>query len=198
MTEREGRRGRSHLMTPTTAFLTVLTVGWCALSLAAQVRPDFSGQWTSATEPAVPAPPPAREAGAGGRGGRGDMGSGWGPAITINQDASQLVVQYAFFGRGDLQPPLRFVYALDGSETKNTVMMGRGIQSQSSRAAWEGSSLVIRTVHSFISPDSGKPATVEVRQTLALESPASLVVETTRNGVLGGPTGVTRTVYRKQ
>lgn len=125
------------------------------------------------------------------------MGSGWGPVITITQDANRLTVEYAFFGRGDMQPPLRFLYALDGSETKNSVMMGRGVQEQLSKAAWDGGKLVITTLHTFANPTSGKTMTEEVKQTLSLESPASLVVETTRAGVLGGPSSTTRTIYKK-
>jgi hypothetical protein len=125
------------------------------------------------------------------------MGSGWGSNITITQDAAKLTVEYAFFGRGDMQPPLKFVYALDGSETRNSVMMGRGIQPSTSKAAWQGDTLVITTMHAFTGPDSGKPSALEVKQVLSLESPASLVVETTRGGVMGGPPSTTRTVYRK-
>ena len=182
-----------------TGVLRAAAVGVFALCVTAQTRPDFSGRWTS--EPEVPAAAPAgsgqARAALGGRAGAGDMGSGWGSPITIAQDASRLTVEYAFFARGDMQPPLRFVYALDGSETKNSVMMGRGIQVQLSRAAWEGSRLVITTVHSFENPANGQPMKIEVKQTLSLESPASLVVETTRSGVLGGPPSTTKTVYRK-
>ena len=125
------------------------------------------------------------------------MGSGWGPTITITQDNASLTVEYAFFARGDMQPPLRFVYALDGSETKNTVMMGQGRQTQTSRAKWDGAKLVITTRHSFIDPATNKPATTDVTRTLNLESPTSLVVEVTRAGVAGGPPSTTKTVYRK-
>ncbi len=96
-----------------------------------------------------------------------------------------------------MQPPLKFVYALDGTETKNSVMMGRGIQVQTSRTAWEGDKLVILTTHSFDNPSNGQPLKVEVKQTLALTSPTTRVVETTRSGVLGGPPSTTRTVYQK-
>src|SRR5262245_8423418 len=87
------------------------------ISVTAQTRPDFSGRWTSGTEPTATA------SGAGGRAGEraGDMGSGWGSSITVAQDANRLTVEYTFFARGDMQPPLKFVYALDGSETKNSV-----------------------------------------------------------------------------
>ena len=125
------------------------------------------------------------------------MGSGWGSTITITQEAAKLTVEYAFFSRGDMQPPLRFVYALDGTETKNTVMMGRGMQVQASKTAWDGAKLVITTLHTLADPSSGKPVMTEVKQVLSLESPTSLVVETTRAGVMGGPATVTKTIYRK-
>ena len=99
--------------------------------------------------------------------------------------------------RGDMQPPLKFVYALDGTETKNSVMMGRGIQVQTSKTAWDGEKLVITTTHSFDNPANGQAMKMEVKQTLMLSLPASLVVETTRSGMLGGPATTTRTVYKK-
>jgi hypothetical protein len=162
-----------------------------AITVTAQTRPDFSGRWTSESEAASPS--------GGGRGGTssGNMGSGWGSNITIAQDATRLTVEYAFFARGDMQPPLKFVYALDGSETKNSVMLGRGIQMQTSKAAWEGAKLVITTEHSFENPANGQPMTAKVSQTLSLESPNSLLVETVRSGVLGGPSTTTRTIYKK-
>jgi hypothetical protein len=172
------------------AILAALAVG-----AAAQPRPDFSGRWTTDAPPAT-----ASQEGRGQRGagpGRGDMGSGWGATITIAQDAGRLTVEYAFFGRGDMQPPLKFTYALDGSETRNTVRMGRGAEVQTSKTAWNGDALVITTRHAFTDPATGKETPVEVIQKLSLESPASLVVETTRAGVLGGPSSTTRTVYRR-
>jgi hypothetical protein len=148
------------------------------------------------------APGAGQRGGAGGgggqRGGRiGDMGSGWGSTITIAQDASRLTVEYAFFTRGDMQPPLKFVYALDGSETKNSVMMGRGIQAQTSKTAWEGDKLIITTTHDFENPANGQMMKIEVKRALSLESPTSLIVETTRSGVLGGSPTKTRTIYKK-
>ena len=150
-----------------------------SVAVSAQPRPDFSGRWLS--EPA----------------GRGDMGSGWGTQIDITQDAVQLAVEYAFFGRGDMQRPLRFEFALDGAATKNAVMMGRGIQTQTSTTKWEGQTLIITTQHTLTDPSTGKPATAGVTQALTLESSTSLMVETTRAGVMGGPPTKTRTVYKK-
>src|SRR5580765_8563325 len=115
---------------PTRTLLLVwIAVSWCAGNAGfVSAKPDFSGRWTIEV-----APPAAGAAGGRGGPGRGDMGSGWGSTITIAQDASRLTVEYVFFGRGDLQPPLKFVYPLDGSETKNSVMMGRGVQEQVSK-----------------------------------------------------------------
>lgn len=190
-----------------TRLLTIALIALCAGTVAAampQERTDFSGRWT--TE-AAPAPAPGAGAAPGGGAGqgpgrgrgpaRGDMGSGWGPTITITQDAKQLVVEYSVFARGDMQPPWKFVYALDGSATKNTVMMGRGMQAQVSRARWDGAKLTITTEHTLTDPATNKPATARVVQTLSLESPTELAVETVRAGVLGGAETRTLTVYRK-
>ena len=125
------------------------------------------------------------------------MGSGWGSTITVSQSGTTLTVEYAFFTRGDMQPPLKFTYALDGSDSRNTVLMGRGMQTEVSRARWDGGTLVIATTHSFQDPATGKPGTTEVTRRLTLESPASLVIEVTRAGALGGPASTVRTVYRK-
>jgi hypothetical protein len=146
-----------------------------AIALA-QELPQFSGQWTR--EP-----------------GYTEMGSGWGDRVSVTQDTAKLIVEYDFFSKGDMQAPLKFVYALDGTPSKNTVMMGRDVQSQVSKAKWIDGRLVIVTAHSFTL--DGKPMTSEVTQTLTLESPTSLVVETTRAGVLGGPATTNKSVYRK-
>jgi hypothetical protein len=164
--------------------------GWLSAGTAAQA-PDFSGAWTAepAAAPAAgaaPAPPA-----------RGDMGSGWGSPLTITQDAKQLVVVQTLFGRGDMQPPLRFVYALDGTETRNTVMIGHASQMRVSRAAWDGQTLQVTTSYPAVDPSTGKPFTTEVTHRLSLASPTSLVIEVTRGAALGGPATTTRTVYRK-
>src|SRR5262249_52047932 len=126
-------------------------VALLAVAATAQTRPDFSGRWTSE-------PSPAGDGQRNACGERiGDMGSGWGPNITIAQSGEGMGVEYLFFALGDMQPPLRFVFALDGAETRNSVMMGRGIQAQTSKTAWEGDKLVITTTHSFGAPETGQP-----------------------------------------
>ena len=192
-------------MTSVAGRLVVIAMSMLLSALASgQARPDFSGRWTTAAEPADAgggdrgAAAGGRRGAAGGRGARtGDMGSGWGDVITIAQDAKQLTVEWAFFARGDLQPPLRFTYALDGTPTTNAVSMGRGTQEQGSRARWNGDALVIASSYTFANPATGKPITGTLTRTLSLTSPTTLVIEVTRDGVLGGPASTTRTTYRK-
>jgi hypothetical protein len=166
------------------------------LAAFAQSPADFSGRWTLdvpaiATTPAVPGTPAAAAA-------SGDLGSGWGSTITIAQDAKLLNIEYAFFSRYDAQPPLTFSYPLDGSEGRNTIMMGRGEQAESSRTEWSGSTLVIMTRHRVDTGIAGGQAlTFTVTRKLSLESPTTLIVEVTREGILGGPSSKTRSVYRK-
>ena len=183
------------------AIVSALAIGVTAGDASALQRPDFSGDWTldEATQQV------GRRGGGGQRGGQrggggstpGDMGSGWGRALTMTQDASMLTVQYDFFVRGDLQPPMKFVYALDGRERSTNVMLGRGIQKQTSRATWQADTLVITTVHDVNEPDIGGNARVEVRRRLWLASPDSLIVEATRSGVMGGEGVVSRVAYRR-
>jgi hypothetical protein len=162
---------RSPFLRFSSAILFVLL----AAPVSAQQIPDFSGQWQRADG--------------------NDIGSGWGDVITVTQAGSRLQIEYALFAPGDRQPPLRFVYDLEGRETHNDFMMGRGVQMQTSRAKLVGGSLEIMTSHELFV--QGRPLQSEVRQVLSLESSATLVVEVTRLGVLGGPPTTSRSVYRR-
>jgi len=162
-----------------------------ATGAAAQSRPDFSGRWTAIPEPpAAGGGPPAATAAA-------TMGSGWGPEITITQNAGTLILERAQFSQYDLQPPMRLTYALDGSESRNTINMGRGPQESVSKATWQDATLAITTSYRFNDPQNGKAESVEVKQVLSLDSSGSLVVTTTRSGVLGGPPATSTTTYKK-
>jgi hypothetical protein len=165
------------------------------LAAAHQPAADLTGTWTLeapaiASTPAVPGTPAAAAA-------PGDMGSGWGSTITLAQEAQRLIVEYPVFSRYDLQPPLTFTFPLDGSEGRNTVNLGRGEQVESSRARWDGQTLIIVTTFEVADRAAGKPFKAELTRKLWLESPTMLVVEVTRAGVLGGPASTTRSVYRK-
>ena len=164
---------------------------------SAQARPDFSGRWTveSGAGPLSTGGPAGRPDQ--GRRAVGDMGSGWGAQLTITQDGRQLIVEPMLFSRYDAAEQPRLVYALDGSETRNDVMISHTTQVRVSRAAWDGQSLRITTLYPGMDPDSGKPLTTEVIHRLSLETPATLVVEVSRGAALGGKATTTRTVYRK-
>jgi hypothetical protein len=146
-----------------------------AAPVSAQQTPSFSGQWQ--------------------REDRNDLGSGWGDVITVTQNGSRLQVEYALFAKTDMQPPLRLVYDLEGRETENKVMMGRGVQTQTSHARLVDGRLSITTSHELAY--QGRPVKSDVQQVLSLESPTTLIVEVTRAGVLGGPPTSSRSVYRK-
>jgi hypothetical protein len=181
------RRSLGHAVFAASVLLSSLTA-------SAQAPPDFSGRWTIPAPPTGTAPAPGTAAAAPAS---GDMGSGWGPNITIAQDAARLSVEYSPFSRYDLQPPLVFVYQLDGSESRTTVVMGRGAQMESSRVSWTGQTLTITTTFNVADRPSSPPLTMTVTRKLSLESPTTLVVEATRSGVLGGPSSTTRTIYQK-
>jgi predicted metalloprotease with PDZ domain len=164
-----------------TALMLAAAVTTTLPPAAAQAPPSFAGRWTVS-----PDPPPGA-----GRSNRtpATAGSGWGSDITITQDAVWLTVRRAEFSRYDLQPPLRFVYALDGSESRNVVNMGRGPQEQVSRSTWRGNSLVITTRHV-----SAPPAAGEVTHVLSLDESGALVIQTTRGA--GNAAATTTTRYR--
>ena len=168
---------------------------WLFSTLAPAATPDLSGKWTVA--------PPARAAGAAqgsappSLSAHGDMGSGWGSPLTVSQDAAALTVEYTYFHPREVQPPFRFTYRLDGTESRNVANLGRGPQRQVSRAAWQGDRLVISTTHEFVNPRNGQTLTSETRQTLRLEAADTLVIETWRGGVLGGKSSTTRTTWTR-
>ena len=114
------------------------------------------------------------------------------------------MVERIFFVPREIQPPIRYRYALDGSESRNLILMGRGIQVQESTARWEGDELVITVIHAVPDLEDGQAVECEVMQTLSLQPPqqavgeSSLVIETERCGVLGGIPSTTRTVYDRK
>lgn len=169
------------------AFMIAIAVG----SAPAQSHPDFSGEWVR-VDSAVERGSVAAVGDAQFR--VGTMGSGWGSPLLLRQGAGRLVVQYTYFSTYDLQAPIRLAYALDDSESRNTLNIGHAESVLRSRAAWRDTTLVITTTH--VVPRGG--GTTEVRQSLTLASPTSLVIETTRTGVPGTSPTVVRTAYAKR
>ena len=108
-----------------------------ASAAGAQEHPSFSGDWLRAVDSASAGGRSVATAGdASFR--RGDMGSGWGAALTLTQRADSLILEYDFFSAYDLQPRVRLAYALDGSESRNGVMIGHAESAQRSRLTWQG------------------------------------------------------------
>jgi hypothetical protein len=170
------------------ALMSALIAGAVALS-SAQGSPDFSGHWI-----AVPDPPPAAP---GVTTPTPTFGSGLGTDITITQTPATLTIERAQFSQYDMQPALKFVYALDGSESRNIVQMGRGPQETMSIASWQNGALVLATTYQVEASPGGKAATSELQQVLTLEGPDTLVVAATRRGPGGQPT-MSRQTYKKR
>ena len=125
------------------------------------------------------------------------MGSGWGDEITIAQDGSRLTVERAQFSQYDMQPPMRLTYALDGSESRNTINMGRGPQEILSKAVRQDGTLVITSSYRFDAPEGTRTETIEVKQVFSLDASGSLVITTTRSGPGGAPPSTSATTYKK-
>ena len=158
-----------------------------AAALSAQA-PDFSGRWQLAPD-ANAATNSARSI--------PTMGTGWANEISIAQDPTTLTIEFTPYVRYDMQPTTRLVYRLDGQPSTNMLNVGRGPQEQTSTAAWDGAKLTITTVRTFTAARGGQPMTVQTKQTLSLESPSTLVVETTHGAALGGQPSTNRSVYKK-
>jgi len=155
----------------------------------AQAKPNFAGTWTM-DQPAAPAAPPAGAPAGGGGGGRGGGrggGGGWGNDFTITQDATTLTIDGMAAGM-----PQKYVFKLDGSESKNSVM-GRGgaPADQVSKAVWAGDKLTITTTA------TGPNGPTETKRVVSLAA-GKLSIETTAPGRDGGP-GMPMTVtYSKK
>ena len=160
-------------------------------------NPNFTGPWSTTTLSAAPptgesAPPPVIT-----------LGSGWGDRISIVHTGDSLQVERVMFTARELQPAVAYHYVLDGSETENTVTVGRDGPAPTSTAVWEGDRLVITTRYRFQEPGDGNWQSSEVIQTMWLQPASgppfepSLVVETARGSALGGRASTNRTVYSR-
>ena len=150
-----------------------LSLVFAASIAQAQDKPNFAGSWTLVVDPNAPAP---------GRGG----GGGLGQAATLTQDAKTLTIT-----RTTQNGEVKLVFNLDGSESKN-MMMGRGGQTeQVSKAAWEGTTLVVTTNYMM-----GETAATRT-QKFSLDASGLLVVATTSPGRGGGEPTTTTQTYKK-
>ena len=119
----------------------IISVGTIAMlafgmnDLVAQVRPNFTGNWTNAD------PKAAASA-------EGIMYLGF--AFTAEQDDKTLVVTPTIHQvhRSERPEQLRAVFNLDGSESKNPLIIHRdhlGVVDRTSRVRWDGDKLVLTT-----------------------------------------------------
>ncbi|MCB0601913.1 MAG: sulfatase-like hydrolase/transferase [Saprospiraceae bacterium] len=160
-------------------------------------NPDFSGSWSttpvdSRSPLGRPYQPPIP-----------DLGSGWGDKISVLQKENQLEIERVVFLPREIQPLVKYRYALDGSRSENNVNMGRTLPAIVSHGSWINNRLVIASEYPCQELKNEKWTTATVVQTLWLQ-PASgtpwepqLVIETERKGVFGGETITTRTLYNR-
>ncbi len=163
----------------------------------AMKNPDFSGTWSTTVlhrvsvinrtdEPAIPT-----------------LGSGWGDKISIKHVPEELAVERVVFIPRDFQQLATYEFALDGSKSENNVLTGRERKAITSTTHWEDHRLVITSTYPFKDTKTGKWLASKMTQTLWLEPPTktpwepTLVVETTREGLMDGLTSTNRTVYTK-
>jgi hypothetical protein len=149
-----------------------LVVG--AADLSAQAKPSFTGKWEMIADPNATATP--------GRGGRGGLGTGG----TITQDANTLTIT-----RTTQNGEVKYVYNLDGSESKNTINFGGNAVEQTSKVKWDGDKLWITTSSMF----NGNP--IETTMVLSYDKEGNLVVDATGPGRGGSPPTVMKTSYKK-
>ena len=158
-------------------------------AIAGAQRPDFSGEWNRVVDSTAGRSSVAATGDAAFR--RGDMGSGWGAGgpLVIRQTPDSLIVEYQHFGTYDLQPRLHYVYRLDGSESRNTIMIGHADSQQRARASWHGDTLVVTTT--LTAPTIG--GTTTLRQALSVGADGTLTLDASRDG-----SPPVRTSYRKR
>jgi hypothetical protein len=147
--------------------------------------PDLAGRWTLIVES------PALTGGAAPSAIPATASSGWGREITITREGGGVTIERHQFIENDMQPPMRYAYALDGTESRNVVNMGRGPQEQIARAERKGEALVITSRHG-----AGTALAAEVAHLFSIEASGELIVETTRTA--GSARSTTKARYRRQ
>lgn len=164
---------------------------------AALPNPDFSGSWSTtdlSTVSVINRSDKPKVA---------SLGSGWGDKISILQRTDYLDIERVFFNARELQPMVNYRFALNGSASENLISTGRGSKPVVSTTQWQENRLVITTALPYQDPKNGVWLESKMIQTLWLEDASNapwepkLVVETFREGVLGGGSSTNRTLYSK-
>jgi arylsulfatase A-like enzyme len=160
-------------------------------------NPDFTGSWSTIELNDVSVI------------NRGDkpkiatLGSGWGDKITILQKEKYLEIERVIFTPRERQEIVNFRYALDNTKIENSINMGRSTKPWVSDTKWQENRLVITTVLPFQNPKNGEIKEAKMIQTLWLEAANNapwepkLIIETFREGVLGGISSTNKTIYNK-
>ena len=154
--------------------LTVMGVGAVLLGvvLAGQAKPSFAGKWTMVPDASAPA------------GGPGGM---FVSEMTAAQDDKTLTVTSV-----SQMGEIKTAYNLDGSEGKSPLEFNGTTIDRVTKAAWDGSKLVLTTTSSF----NGQA--FETRQVWSLGADGNLVVESTRPDFQGGGSPITTKVMYKK
>jgi arylsulfatase A-like enzyme len=160
-------------------------------------NPDFSGSWSTTelnTVSVINRSDKPKLA---------SLGSGWGDKISILQRSDYLEVERVIFTPRELQPIVNYRYALNDSAIDNSINTGRSMKPYISTTKWQENRLVISTIMPYQDPKNGKWNEYKMIQTLWLEDATKvpwepkLIIETYREGVLGGLNSTNRTVYSK-
>ena len=143
-----------------------------------QSRPDLSGEWVLAKERSTQTLQGSRVTAVTGL---------LGEKVSVRQDAKTLTLDISLAA---LSRPIRAVYNLDGSESRNLNPVGNGQPDEPivSTAAWDGDKLVIQTRGTALA--DGKP--LETRRVIWIGADSRLTIERTSEGQ---PT--TRSVYER-
>ncbi|MDX2067082.1 MAG: sulfatase-like hydrolase/transferase [Haliscomenobacter sp.] len=160
-------------------------------------NPDFTGSWSTAELSTVSVINRTD-------GGKvASLGSGWGEKIAILQRTDFLEIERVVFTPRELQPLVTYRYALNGAPCENSINVGRSMKPLVSTTKWQDNRLVITTLLPYQDPKTGQWREYKLIQTLWLEAANNppweprLIVETYREGVLGGLSSTNRTAYSK-
>jgi hypothetical protein len=158
--------------------LLATTILATSAGLAAQAKPDFSGDWVLARDRSSQTMSGSVVVSVSGL---------LGDKFTAVQDAKTLSLTITVVALGR---DIKAVYNLDGSESKNLNPGGNGQPDEPifSRTSWDGSRLVIETRGS--PPVNGKP--LETKRVIWIDSEGFLTIERSAEG-----SPVLRSVYRK-
>ena len=169
-------------VSPMRILLMVMSVAASALGLApAQPRPDFSGTWI--LPPDAPLAP----------NGKPMPAPGFGPTISISQDAGSLTISRLMGGA-----TVHVEHPLDGRESRSRTP-GRLCEGDSQSiwtAGWQADA-VLTTLIGTVPPGATATTRMDVKSLFKLESPDTMIVELTfQNRGMKEPRTIT-TRYRK-